>query len=51
MAGGAHHEEDLPLVEQDLVPPLHMRLAQGSKAVPASMHKPYWGERATKLER
>ena len=29
MAGGAHHDEDLPLVEEDLVPPLHLGLPQG----------------------
>ena len=25
----AHHDEDLPLVEEDLVPPLHLGLPQG----------------------
>ena len=29
VAGGAHQDEDLPLVEEDLVPPLHVGLPQG----------------------
>ena len=29
VAGGADHAENLPLVKEDLVPPLHLGLAQG----------------------
>ena len=29
VAGGADHDENLPLVKEDLVPPLHLGLPQG----------------------
>ena len=29
VAGGAHHDEDLPLVDEDLVPLLNLRLPKG----------------------
>ena len=48
MAGGAYEGEDLTQGESDLVPPL---LLGFPRAVPASIFKHYWGERATKVER
>ena len=47
MVASAHHDEDLPLVEEDLIPPLHRALPQGLSRpnVQAVL-----GERATKVE-
>ena len=44
VAGGADHDEDLPLFEEGLVPPLHLGLPQGRSRLNAK-------ERDTKMER
>ena len=47
VSGSADEDEELPLLEEDLVPPLLHGLPS---AVPAWTFMRYWGERATKVE-
>ena len=48
VASGADHDENLPLVKEDLVPPLHLGLP---RPFPPEWPSGTGGERATKVER